>query len=216
MIRKVVVWGAGGHARVVADTLRLGRHHEIAGFLDDVRPERHGEEFCGALVLGGREKLFGLRAAGVTEILVAVGDCVARQRLADVARAAGFALATAVHPRAVVASDVVIGAGTLVVAGAVINPAVTIGENVIINTSASVDHDCVIENGVHVGPGVHLAGQVTVGRGAWVGMGAIIVERVRIGPGAVIGAGSVVLTDIPDGVVAYGAPAKVVQRSQPV
>lgn len=209
---RLVIWGASGHARVVADIIRLQQSHEIAGFLDDHHPEKTQTDFCGALVLGGREQLEVLPGQGINHLIVAVGDCHARLRLAALARAKGFHLATAVHPQATVAAGVQIGKGTVIMAGAVINPGACVGENVIINTCASVDHDCEIADGVHVSPGGRLAGGVVAGRAAWIGIGATVIGGVRIGADAVIGAGSVVLRDIPDGVLAYGVPAKIIKR----
>jgi acetyltransferase EpsM len=208
---KLLIWGASGHALVVADIVRLAGDHEIVGFLDDVRPERAGTSFGGATVLGGREQLGRLRAAGVEFAIIGFGDCQARVACAAVAQAAGFTLARAVHPRASLAADVVLGAGTVVAAGAVVNPASYIGASVIINTSASVDHECAIGDGAHIGPGARLGGRVGVGRGVWVGIGATLADRVRVGDGSIIGAGAVVLRDVPPGVVAFGVPARVVR-----
>lgn len=205
----LVIWGASGHALVVADIVRLGGQFEVVGFLDDLDPERRGRGFCGATVLGGYEELRELYGRGVRHVIVAVGDCGARMRLAASAKEWGFELGTAVHPCATIARDVQIGGGSVIAAGAVINPACVIGENVIINTCASVDHECVVEDGAHISPGARLAGRVTVGRGSWVGIGASVVDHVRIGAGTLIGAGAVVTVDIPDGVVAFGVPAKV-------
>ena len=207
--QQLVVWGTSGHASVVADILRLQAKYEIVGFLDDVNPERSGATFFGAPVLGGREQLKGLRERGVEHIIFGFGNCEARLALATVAREHGFGLATAIHPRAVVAADVVVGEGTVIAAGAVVNPGVSIGENVIINTCASVDHDSLVQTGAHVCPGVRLAGGVTVGQATWVGIGATVINDVKIGARSIIGAGAVVVRDVPDGVVARGAPAKV-------
>jgi len=209
---KLVIWGASGHARVVADIIRMEQSYEIVGFLDDLSPERARTEFCGALVLGGREQLDVLPKQEVNHLIVGVGNCQARLRLASLARASGFQLATCIHPRATIAADVQIGEGTVIMAGAVVNPNARVGENVIINTCASVDHDCVVADGVHISPGGRLAGNVVVGHAAWIGIGAMIIGSVRIGTGAVIGAGSVVLHDIPDRVLAYGVPAKIIKR----
>jgi len=210
---KLVIWGASGHARVVADIIRLEQSYEIVGFLDDHNPERARTEFCGALVLGGKEQLDVLLKHEVNHLIVGVGDCHARLRLASLAQANGFRLATGKHPRATIAGDVQIGDGTVIMAGAVINPGASVGKNVIVNTSASIDHDCVVADGVHIGPGARLAGNVVVERAAWIGMGAMIINGVRIGADAVIGAGSVVLRDIPDSVAAYGVPAKIIKRT---
>jgi acetyltransferase EpsM len=205
----LVIWGASGHARVVADIIRLTGKFEITGFIDNINLNRRGSEFCGAEVLGGQEKLGQLHNAGIRHIILGFGNCEARLALSIVVQKSGFELASAIHPRAIVAQDVVIGAGSVVMAGAVINPGTIIGENVIVNTSSSVDHDCRIENAAHIGPGVHLGGGVKIGQASWVGIGAIIKDKIKIGRGAIIGAGAVVLTDIPDGVVAFGVPAKV-------
>jgi UDP-N-acetylbacillosamine N-acetyltransferase len=211
----LIIWGTSGHASVVADIIRLQGRYEIFGFIDDVNPERAGSKFGGADILGGREKLEGLRREGVEHLIFGFGNCEARLRLARVVREKGFRLVTAIHPSAVVAADAVIGAGTVVAAGAVINPGATIGENVIVNTCASVDHDCRVEDGAHVCPGVRLAGNVVVGRAAWVGIGATVVDHTRIGSEAIIGAGAVVVDDMPDGVVARGVPARVIRKVRP-
>ena len=206
----VVVVGAGGHARVVADILRL-TNYTVSGFLDEINTDRWGHEFDGSRILGGLDQLATLRASGVSRAFIAVGDCRARLRLAEVAERAGFELPTLHHPKSVVASSVTIGTGSLIVAGAIVNPGARLGAQVIVNTAASVDHDCNIEHGVHVCPGARLAGGVFVGRGAWIGIGAIVRDGLRIGAGATIGAGSVVLEDVPANVVAYGVPAKVMR-----
>lgn len=211
MAVKLVIWGASGHALVVADIIRLNGEYELVGFIDDVNPDRRGSEFCGLPILGGKEQLDGLKRRGVDHVLLGFGNCEARLRLAGLVTARGYHLAKAIHPSAVVAGDVSVGDGTVIAAGAIINPGTHIGENVIINTAASVDHECTVEDGAHVCPGAHLAGRVHVGRAAWVGIGATVIDRVRIGDGAFIGAGAVVLKDVPSGVTAYGVPARTVK-----
>ncbi len=212
---KLVIWGAGGHALVVADILRLRGEYTLVGFLDDVHPERRDTAFGAGRVLGGQEQLAALQQAGVRYLILGFGDCASRLRLAERVCAQGWRLATALHPCAVVAADAYIAPGVVVAAGAVVNSAARIGENVIVNTCASVDHECVIEAGAHIAPGVHLAGRVTVGRGAWIGIGATVVDGIHIGAGALVGAGAVVIHDIPPGVVAYGVPAHVARQVNP-
>jgi len=215
MQRKLVIWGASGHALVVADIIRLRGEYSIIGFLDDVNLDRHGTEFRGIPILGGKEQLDDLQRVGVKDLIFGFGNCEARLRLSVLVRAKGFDLVTAIHPRATIAVDVPIRPGTVVAAGAVISPGATIGENVIINTCASVDHECIVEDGAHICPGVHLGGRVSVGRAAWIGIGATVRDRVRVGQRSLIGAGSVVLDDVPDGVVAYGVPARVIRKVPP-
>lgn len=209
---KLVVWGASGHAKVVADIVRLRGDHEIVGFLDD-EPTASGREFFGSRVLGGRDRLAALRTEGVSHLVLGFGDGAARLQLAPLVRDLGYALATAIHPRAVVAASATVGAGSVIAAGAVVGPDTTIGENVIVNTLAGVDHDCVIGDGAHLAPGSRAGGWVSVAEGAWIGIGATLRDRVRVGRGSIVGAGSLVLHDLPQGVVAYGVPARVVRNA---
>ncbi|HEX5220152.1 MAG TPA: acetyltransferase [Verrucomicrobiae bacterium] len=202
--RRILVWGAGGHAKVVIDILRHNGF-DLVGVIDDENPARAGEFFCGAKVVG---VLDGSLTAGTRNIIIAIGDNSVRERKARLAKARGFTLSSAVHPRATIAPDVELGPGTVVMAGAVINPGTLLGENVIINTSASIDHDCVIRDGVHVSPGARIAGSVKVGRLTWVGIGATIIDKIRIGENALIGAGAVVVRDVKSGVVVAGVPAR--------
>lgn len=208
-MKKIAIWGASGHAIVVADILMLMGEYEIIGYLDNVNPERRGEMFHRSQILGGDEQLEPLLAQGVRHIIMGFGNCDARLSLAKRIKSLGFELAIAIHPSAIIASDVTINPGTVVAAGAVINPGCQVGENVIINTSSSIDHECVIEDDAHISPGVHLAGKVTIGRATWVGIGSSVIDHISIGSGTIIGAGSVVVRDIPDRVVAFGNPAKV-------
>ena len=212
MKRTLVIWGASGHAKVVADVIRLQGEYEIVGFLDDVYIERHNQKFFQSTILGGREQLDFLQHKGVKNIIFGFGDPFARLKLSHFVQEKGFTLATAIHPHAIVADSVVVNAGTVIVAGAVINPGTIIDENVIVNTLASVDHDCVIGEGTNIGPGVHIGGNVRLGKATQVGIGATIINNIRVGSFSVIGAGSVVVKDIPDGVVAYGVPARIIKK----
>lgn len=210
MSHNVLISGASGHAMVVADILRLCGMR-VVGFLDDVNPERKGEDFFGGSILGGREELPSLLDRDIRHIALGFGHCAARVRTAEILREMGFELVTAVHPAAVIAEDCLLGEGSVVCAGAVIAPGCTIGDCVIINTSASVDHECSIGDGAHISPGVRLAGKVRVGTGSWLGIGSCVADRISIGDRVIVGAGAVVVGNIPDGVLAYGVPARPVR-----
>ncbi len=211
---KVVIWGASGHALVVADIIRLMGGYQVEGYLDSVNPQRAGEPFGGGMILGGEEQLPELRAAGVGLIALGVGDCAARLALAEVAVHAGFDLLSAIHPTATIAAGVRIGTGSVLCAGSVVNPGATLGKVTIVNTCASVDHECLIGDGVHLSPGVHLAGRVAVGEGTAVGVGAVARDGISVGKGCIIGAGAVIVSDLPDNVLAYGVPARAVRENQ--
>src|SRR5688572_25334734 len=138
----LVIWGASGHARVVIDAVRLGATYRPVVLLDDRSSSDRPAELDGIPVVEGRASLAKLRADGLRHIIVAFGACAARYAAALDAIAAGFELATIVHPSAVIASSVVIGDGSFVAAGTVVNAGTTIGRAVIVNTRSSVDHDC--------------------------------------------------------------------------
>ena len=213
-MQSIICWGASGHAKVVAQTLRRLGRWRLEGFIDDRNSERRGEAFCGARVLGGREALTAARARGIEELLFAFGDNAARLALWCELEPQGWRFPALLDPAAVVADDVEIGAGSYVAAGAIVQPGVRIGAQVIVNSGAIVEHDSRIGDGVHIAPRACLAGHVEVGRGSWIGAGSVVRDRVHIGAAAVIGIGSLVLHDVPDGVVAYGHPARCVREAK--
>jgi sugar O-acyltransferase (sialic acid O-acetyltransferase NeuD family) len=213
-MREIVLWGASGHARVLAEFLEaldfgvvalVDNDPTLESFLPGV-PLLHGEAALGAWRNAHPGELYAL---------VAIGGARGAERLAlqDALSAAGYAIPVAVHPRAFVAADAALGAGTQVLALAAVAAAAQIGRGCIVNTSASVDHECRLDDGVHIGPGATLAGNVTVGRNAFVGTGAAVIPHVTIGAGAIVGAGSVVVRDVPPNTVVYGNPARVARAT---
>lgn len=208
-MKPILLWGATGHARVLAEFIgALG--YEIVALADN--DPAVGSFLPGIPVLHGADALRVWRGThpGEMHALVAVGGARGAERLAlqrDLA-ADGFIIPTAVHPRAFVAGDATLGAGSQVLALAAVAAAARIGAGCIVNTSASVDHECRLDDGVHVGPGATLAGNVIVERNAFIGTGAAVVPHVRIGAGAIVGAGAVVIRDVPARTVVYGNPAR--------
>ncbi|MBI3999612.1 MAG: acetyltransferase [Candidatus Omnitrophica bacterium] len=211
---KIAIWGASGHALVVAEIIRLRGKYEIVGYLDSVLPQRKGNSFNGSTVLGGEEELQALLDKGVVHLTIAIGSCSARLKLAEKARSLGFILPTLVHPYSFISSEASIGAGTVINAGVIIQPACRLGNDILMNHNATIGHECVIEDGVHIAPGVALGGRTFVKRGTWVGIGSSVKGSLTIGEGCLIGAGSIVVSDIPDRVVAFGIPAKVVRGAK--
>jgi sugar O-acyltransferase (sialic acid O-acetyltransferase NeuD family) len=210
-MRKLVFLGAGGIAIVAAEIARsLG--FEIVGFLDD-KTERHGTVFCDAKVLGSFDMLPELRQGGVGNAAVAFAHCLGRLKVAHQALAEGFTLPNLIHPSAIISPTATIGHGAIMMAGTIVNAASRIGANIIINTAASIDHECMIGDSVHIAPGSRLSGLVRVGSATYIGVGTTIRESINIGSNVMVGAGSLVLKDIPDDVVAYGSPAKVVRAN---
>lgn len=212
---KVVVFGAGGHAKVVLDVLEKTGCCTIVGLLDD-SAALVGDTRSGYRVLGGRAHFRVLIQDGVKRMIVALGDNARRRAVFNSARDEGFELVAAIHPSALLGSRVKIGAGSLLVAGVVVNVDAEIGDNVIVNTGASVDHDCRIGAHVHLSPGVRLAGRVTVGELTHIGIGAVVLPNLAIGKNCIVGAGSVVREDVPDGMVVAGNPARIIKPNEVV
>ena len=195
---RLVIIGASGHGKVVADIAEKNGYDDIR-FYDDNESIRS----CGKWpVVGTIEKAMGTR----DDVFIGIGDLQIRENL--MAKFAGCRFPVLIHPNAVVAADVEIGEGTVIMAGAVVNPGAKIGRGVILNTCSSVDHDCVIGDFVHVSVGAHLSGTVVVGQRTWIAIGAIISNNITICPDCVIGAGAVVIRDIAQPGVYIGIPAK--------
>ena len=196
-MKRIIIIGASGHGKVVADIAVLNGYRNIV-FLDD---DTSVKECAGYPVVGK-----SIEAPDAYEMFIAIGDADKRKRLME--RYAGRKFPVLIHPNAVIAHGVEIGEGSVVVAGAVINPSSKIGRGAIINTTSSVGHDCVLGNYVHVAPGSHLCGTVIVGDGTWIGAGATVRNNINICDGCMIGAGAVVIKDIDEPGTYIGVPVK--------
>jgi UDP-perosamine 4-acetyltransferase len=192
---RVLVLGAGGHARPVIEALRA-TGAEILGLLDDAE----GGPLLGVPRLGPIAALAAHAAAGLGAV-VAIGDNATRGRLGALCRAQGLALPALVHPSALVSPSARIEEGAQVMARAVIGPLAVIGALALVNTGAIVEHDATVEEAAHVAPGAVLCGFVRIGARALVGAGAVLQPGVVVGPDARIAGGAA-------GATAAGVPAR--------
>ena len=198
-MKRIVIIGAGGHGKVVADIARLNGYDEIV-FLDDTNPCG----FCnGYTIVGNIECIDSFDG----DFFVAIGNADARERLLCRLKERNKDIATLVHPSAVIGENVSIGIGTVVMAGAVINPCTVINEGCIINTCSSVDHDNFVDSYVHIAVGAHLCGTVHIGKKTWIGAGAIVSNNLSICDSCTVGAGAVVIKDIEEEGIYVGVPA---------
>ncbi len=208
IMARFLIIGAGGHGKVVADIL-LARNEAAAGFIDADESRIH-ETVAGLPVLGTMNRLEHIaREHHCTAAVVAIGDNRVRLEHAREVRRAGLALASAIHPTAVIAYSAKVGQGVVICMGAAICAEAVVGDLAIINTGAVVDHECNIGPAAHVCPNATLAGRVEVGEGAFIGIGASIIQCIRLGDWSTIGAGAVVIEDIPNDTTAVGVPARI-------
>jgi sugar O-acyltransferase (sialic acid O-acetyltransferase NeuD family) len=210
--KKILIYGASGHGKVIIDIIAKQGNNKIVGLIDD-NPQMLRQNFCGYPVLGGFDVL---REPGYQnyKLILAIGNNNSRKGLWERIMPLGYELICAVHPSAQIGKDVFMGSGTVVMANVAINPGASIGENVIVNTGATIDHDCLIGDHVHISPGTHLGGNVEIGDLTHIGIGVSIIPNIKIGKGAIVGSGAVVVGDIPDNVTAVGIPAKVIKKNR--
>ncbi len=213
---QVIGLGAGGHAKVVMEILKLVGGYELVGLLDP-KQELWNTRVSGIPVLGDDNLLPKLYNGGVRHAFIGlgtIGDTNPRRELYEKARSYGFQIVRAIHPQAIVSSSAVIGDGPTIMAGAIINANARLGDNVIVNTGAIVEHDCIVGNHVHIATGAQLASTVHVGEGSHIGLGASIRQCIHIGRNAIVGAGAVVIDNVPDNVVVVGVPARILRKAE--
>jgi sugar O-acyltransferase (sialic acid O-acetyltransferase NeuD family) len=203
MKNRLLIIGASGHGKVVADIAKKMNKWESIAFFDD---DQSIKSPMGVDIIGKLDDAFTYKEG--SDFFVAIGNNAVREKVQERLIDKRLNVVSLVHPDAVISADVEIGIGTVVMAGVVINSSTRIGKSCIINTSASLDHDNVIEDYVHISPGVRTAGNVWIGKGTWMGIGSVVSNNVNICNGCKVGAGAVVVKDIPANCTAVGSPAR--------
>lgn len=200
MSEKVIIIGASGHGKVIADII-IKSGDEVIGFLDD--GVEKGTIVAGIEVLGKTDDYTNFEDC---RFVIAIGNPNIRKRIAEKLSVSWY---TAVHPQAVISSlGVEIGEGSVIMANAVVNSSAKIGRHCIINTAAVVEHDNVLGDYVHISPTAVLAGGVRVGKMAHIGIGACVKNNLDITDECVIGAGAAVVKNITESGTYVGVPAK--------
>ena len=200
---KLIIIGASGHGKVVADiAIKMNKWQSIA-FLDD---DESIKTSMGLEVIGMTADAFTYKDEA--DFFVAIGNNATREKVQEKLVDEGLNVVSLIHPNSVIGTDVEIGIGSVVMAGVVINSSSRIGDGCIINTSASLDHDNVIEDYVHISPGVRTAGSVGIGKGAWLGIGSVVSNNVNICSGCKVGAGAVVVKHITEPGTYVGVPVR--------
>ena len=210
--KKIVVLGAGGHAKVVIDILTLN-NWDIVGIVG--RAVTSITEFEGYPILGDDDLLYDIFNNGICNAAIGVGyigNSNVRNNIYRRLKDIGYYLPNIVHPSAVIASNVSMGEGNAVFAGSVINSGAAIGNIGIINTNAIIEHEALLGNNVHVAPGSVILGAVSIMDNSFVGANSTVIQGKQIGQNVIIGAGSTVIHDIKSSVTVVGSPARVIRK----
>lgn len=203
MRNKLLIIGASGHGRVVADIAMKMKKWQRIVFLDD---DDSIVSSMGIEVIGKSSDAYA--HINDCDIFVAIGNVEIREKIHNQLEAIGASIPVIIHPNAIIGEHVRLSSGTVVMAGVVINCCTRIGKGCIINTGATIDHDNVIEDYVHISPGAHLSGAVKVGKGTWLGVSSAVCNNVNIASGSKVGAGAVVVSNITEPGTYAGVPAR--------
>lgn len=203
MKEKLLIIGASGHGKVVADIAMKMNKWQYIAFLDD---DESIKSSMGIDVIG--KSTDAIKYIKDYDLFIGLGNNDLREIIQVNLEAKGASIPILVHPSAIIGKHVNLYSGTVVMAGVVINCSSSIGKGCIINTSSTVDHDNFIEDYVHISPGSHLAGTVKVGRKSWLGIGSVIINNISIAKDVQIGAGAIVVKNLTEAGIYVGNPAK--------
>ncbi|WP_439033492.1 acetyltransferase [Bacillus paranthracis] len=203
MKTKLLIIGAGGHGKVVADIALKMNKWEYVAFLDD---SENVKTSIGLEIIGDSADVS--KYINDYDIFVGIGNNNIREKIQEQIGSQGASIPVLIHPDAVIGAQVSLESGTVVMAGTVINCCTQIGKGCIINTASTIDHDNIIEDYVHISPGTHLAGTIRIGRGTWLGIGTVVSNNINITSSCRIGAGTVVTKDILELGTYVGVPAR--------
>lgn len=200
---RLLIIGASGHGKIVADIAIKMKRWETILFLDD---DESLKSVMGIKIIGRSSDAY--KYINDHDIFVGIGNNSIRERIQEQLIDLYASIPVLIHPSAVIGKEVKIGSGSVVMAGVIINCCTNIGKGCIINTGVTIDHDNILEDYVHISPGAHLAGNVHVGNRSWICMASSVINNVNIASNCIIGAGSVVLKDIIDNGTYVGIPAR--------
>ncbi|MBI2252749.1 MAG: acetyltransferase [Armatimonadetes bacterium] len=205
-MKKLVIWGCGGHGREInwlCEQLGI----KVIGFLDE-RPEMKEKIIDDVPVLGDINDIINLKEE-IEIVCAGVGDPVLKKYFVNKIIKAGFKLSgPLVHPNINISKRNTLEIGCIICEGSILTINIHIGNFVIINRNTNISHDVIIEDFATVAPGVNISGNVTIKEGAYIGTGASIREKIKIGAWSIVGGGAFVKEDIPDKTLYAGVPAK--------
>lgn len=212
MMKRIVLLGGGTHVSYCIDIIQKEQKYTIVGITDPYLEV--GTEIMGFKIIGKQEDLGELISKYNIEAgIITIGDNWTRKLVFDVvvSKIPSFKFVSSIHPSVIIGSNVVIGKGTVIMAGCIISPNVVIGEFCFFATGAILEHDSLMNDFSSLSAGSVTGGKVVIGKYSAITLGVTVFDRTKIGEHTVIGSGSLVTKDIPEKVIAYGSPAKVIR-----
>lgn len=206
--RKIIIIGAGGHAKVLINSL-FEQNLEILGIVD-ADSSKLGESVLGIKIIGNDDVIqkYSVNDIYLVNGIGSVASLQLRKQIYQNFTKMGYLFMSIIDQNARIARDVHIGSGVQIMAGAIVQPGCSIGENTIINTRVSIDHDCFIGDNVHIAPGAVLSGNVTVGSCTHLGTSCTVIQGINIGSKVLVAAAALVIHDVTTGLKVCGIPAK--------
>ncbi|WP_277602265.1 acetyltransferase [Macrococcus armenti] len=208
MMKKVVIIGNGGHAKVILDIINRKKDLILYAILDDSIIDKFEKD---DIIYDSLSKLKEYLHA---KLIIGIGNNKVREKIVKKFNLDNHNFLTIIDESAIISQSAKIDVGTVVMPNAIINSNAIIGKHSIINSGAIVEHDNKLGDYTHISPGATLSGTVTVGNFTHIGSGSVVIPNIQIGENCIIGAGSVIIKDIESNVTAVGNPARIIKRSE--
>lgn len=212
-MRNIVLIGGGNQAHYTIDIIEKENKYNIIGIIDSVHPI-NSDRF-GYKVLGRQEDILQLvQDYKIDGGVISIGDNWSRyyvyNQISNILP--NFEFINAIHPSVIIGNNVRLGKGIVAMAGCIFNPKSVIEDFTFFATGAQVEHDCYIDKFSSISAGSITGGYVKLGRFSAITLGVTVIDRIEIGENTVVGSGSLVIKSLPDDVLAYGNPAKIIRQ----
>jgi len=213
MKKNIVIFGGGSHCLCILDLIETSVDFEIIGIIDSIA--EIDAQIKDYKVIGRQNELSKLvKQYNIEGGIIAIGDNYSRSLLSQeiLLQVPDFNFVNIIHPSTIISKNASIGSGNVFMAGVIINIGAIVKDHCIINTGSQLEHFSIMENYSSLSAGVITGGYAVFKKFSAIALGVTVFDRVTIGENTVVGSGSLVTKDLPDNVLAYGVPAKVIKN----